>query len=197
MSWDILGIGAVANLGDSPDAIFDALCASRRAARRCAFRRDRYRGGYAYEIDDRPADGRDEPLRATRWLTVAIRQALADAGLTEDLGQVRCSSARPCASSAAPSCGGARTPAVPGRPALRTRARRGLRHGAGAHLRQRLLGVARRARPRHRPARPGHGGHGRGRGQRLLTESAFGTLDRVQNDIRARCGRSTPRTPGC
>ncbi|MEU6732761.1 beta-ketoacyl synthase N-terminal-like domain-containing protein [Streptomyces physcomitrii] len=82
MSWDIIGMGAVANLGDSPGAVFEALCASResRAPLR-AFDRTRYRGGYAYEIDDRPADGADEPLRATRWLTTAVRQALADAGL--------------------------------------------------------------------------------------------------------------------
>ncbi|WP_263167582.1 beta-ketoacyl synthase N-terminal-like domain-containing protein [Streptomyces sp. SCSIO ZS0520] len=89
MSWDIIGMGAVANLGDSPGAVFEALCASResRAPLR-AFDRTRYRGGYAYEIDDRPADGADEPLRATRWLTTAIRQALADAGLDEGLGRI-------------------------------------------------------------------------------------------------------------
>lgn len=88
MTWNITGTGAVANIGDTPARIFDALCAGQetRAPLR-AFDRANYRSRYAYEIDDRP-DGKDEPLRATTWLIHAIRQALAEAGLSEDLSRV-------------------------------------------------------------------------------------------------------------
>jgi 3-oxoacyl-(acyl-carrier-protein) synthase len=86
VSWDITGMGAVANLGASPQAVFDALCTGEESRTPLhAFAADKYRGGYAYEIDDRPVPGQDEPFRATRWLTAAIRQAVADADLGEDL----------------------------------------------------------------------------------------------------------------
>ncbi|MFF8264285.1 beta-ketoacyl synthase N-terminal-like domain-containing protein [Streptomyces virginiae] len=89
MNWDITGIAAVANIGASPEEIFAALCAGQesRAPLR-AFDPDKYRAGYAYEIDDRPEGGGDIPRRATRWLTTVVRQAAADAGLGEDLSQV-------------------------------------------------------------------------------------------------------------
>ncbi|WP_235614480.1 hypothetical protein [Streptomyces ambofaciens] len=45
---------------------------------------------YAYEIDDRPEGGGDIPRRATRWLTTVVRQAVADAGLGEDLSRYPC-----------------------------------------------------------------------------------------------------------
>lgn len=88
MSWDIAGMGAVANVGSTPDEIFRALCAGRelRAPLR-AFDLTKYRSRHAYEIDDRTG-GADEPLRATRWLHQSIDQALADAGLEPDLRDV-------------------------------------------------------------------------------------------------------------
>ncbi|MGW1500959.1 beta-ketoacyl synthase N-terminal-like domain-containing protein [Streptomyces mirabilis] len=89
MTWDITGMGAVANIGGSPQEIFDALCSGRESRTPLkAFDRDKYRAAYAYEIDDRAVEGRDEPLRATRWLATAVRQAVADAGLGDDLSQV-------------------------------------------------------------------------------------------------------------
>lgn len=82
MSWDITGIGAVACVGGNPYDIFDALCAGHSGlAPLRAFDPSKYRAWGAYEIDDRAALGRDEPGRATRWLRVAVEQALADAGL--------------------------------------------------------------------------------------------------------------------
>jgi 3-oxoacyl-(acyl-carrier-protein) synthase len=89
MSWDITGMGAIANVGTGPDEIFDALCVGREArAQLRAFDVSKYRSRYAYEIDDRAEPGQDEPLRATRWLRLAIEQALADAGLGEDLSDI-------------------------------------------------------------------------------------------------------------
>jgi 3-oxoacyl-(acyl-carrier-protein) synthase len=84
MTCDIVGIGAVSSIGGDPRAIFGALCAGRtgRAGLR-AFDRSRFRAQFAYEIDDRPGPGKDEPYRATRWLRAAILQAASDAGLTE------------------------------------------------------------------------------------------------------------------
>ncbi|MEW2082474.1 beta-ketoacyl synthase N-terminal-like domain-containing protein [Streptomyces sp. NPDC005283] len=87
MSWDITGIGAVAGIGNDPYEIFDSLCAGRSGlARLRAFDLDKYRAQHAYEIDDRTGPGHDQPLRATRWLETAVAQALADAGLDEDPG---------------------------------------------------------------------------------------------------------------
>ncbi|MEU5159636.1 beta-ketoacyl synthase N-terminal-like domain-containing protein [Streptomyces sp. NPDC020875] len=89
MTWDITGMAAVANIGASLEDIFAALCAGQesRAPLR-AFDPGKYRAAYAYEIDDRPAAGGDIPRRATRWLTTVVRQAAADAGLGEDLSQI-------------------------------------------------------------------------------------------------------------
>lgn len=89
MSWDITGIGAIANVGSNPDEIFTSLCAGREGrAQLRAFDVSKYRSRHAYEIDDRPTPGTDEPLRATRWLRLAIAQALADAGRETDLSEV-------------------------------------------------------------------------------------------------------------
>ncbi|MFD6334857.1 beta-ketoacyl synthase N-terminal-like domain-containing protein [Streptomyces niveus] len=89
MTWDITGMAAVANIGASPREIFAALCAGRESRKPLkAFDPDRYRVAYAYEIDDRPETGGDIPRRATRWLTTVVRQAVADAGLDEDLSHV-------------------------------------------------------------------------------------------------------------
>lgn len=89
MSWDITGIGAIANVGSDPEEIFQALCAGREArAQLRAFDVSKYRSRYAYEIDDRAEPGQDEPLRATRWLRDAVGQALADAGLGTELTDI-------------------------------------------------------------------------------------------------------------
>ncbi|WP_438306572.1 beta-ketoacyl synthase N-terminal-like domain-containing protein (plasmid) [Streptomyces sp. HUAS TT11] len=88
MTWDITGLGAVANLGVTPEEIYGALCAGKETRTPLnAFDTAQYRARYAYEIDDR-AGGEDEPLRATKWLTAAVRQALADASLPEDLSGI-------------------------------------------------------------------------------------------------------------
>ncbi|MGW2476998.1 beta-ketoacyl synthase N-terminal-like domain-containing protein [Streptomyces sp. NPDC001665] len=89
MSWDITGMAAVANIGASPSEIFAALCAGQESRKPLkAFDRDKYRAAYAYEIDDRPEGCGDVPRRATRWLTTVVRQAVADAGLGKDLHQI-------------------------------------------------------------------------------------------------------------
>ncbi|MET9450373.1 beta-ketoacyl synthase N-terminal-like domain-containing protein [Streptomyces cinerochromogenes] len=89
MTWDITGMAAVANIGASAQEIFAALCAGQESRKPLkAFTPDKYRAAYAYEIDDRPRGGGDIPQRATRWLTTVVRQAVTDAGLDEDLSQV-------------------------------------------------------------------------------------------------------------
>lgn len=88
MTWDIIGLGAVSSVGASARATYDALCAGRdgRAPVR-VFDTASYQAGHAYEIDDRGPEG-DRPLRATGWLLTAVEQALADAGLDDDLTDV-------------------------------------------------------------------------------------------------------------
>jgi 3-oxoacyl-[acyl-carrier-protein] synthase II len=98
----IAGTGALASVGDTTDAVFDALVAGRtgRAELR-GFPREDFRAGYAYEIDDRagprpkrpgergeapgrggrPAGPSDAPGRATAWLLTVVAAALRDAGL--------------------------------------------------------------------------------------------------------------------
>ncbi|WEH37858.1 beta-ketoacyl synthase N-terminal-like domain-containing protein (plasmid) [Streptomyces sp. AM 4-1-1] len=89
MTWDITGMAAIANIGATPEEIFAALCAGKESrAPLKAFDPAKYRAAYAYEIDDRPEAGVDLPGRATRWLTTVVRQAAADAGLGKDLAQV-------------------------------------------------------------------------------------------------------------
>ncbi|MFK0142675.1 beta-ketoacyl synthase N-terminal-like domain-containing protein [Streptomyces murinus] len=89
MTWDITGMAAVANIGATPGEIFAALCAGQESRTPLkAFDPDKYRAAYAYEIDDRPEGGGDIPRRATRWLTTVVRQAACDAGLGEDLAQI-------------------------------------------------------------------------------------------------------------
>ncbi|WP_031076422.1 beta-ketoacyl-[acyl-carrier-protein] synthase family protein [Streptomyces sp. NRRL WC-3742] len=89
LSRPIVGMGAVASTGSGVDELFEGLCEGRtgRAELR-GFDRTRFRAQYAYEVDDRPAPGRDVPARATKLLIEAIGQAAEDAGLGEDLGGV-------------------------------------------------------------------------------------------------------------
>ncbi|WP_263170051.1 beta-ketoacyl-[acyl-carrier-protein] synthase family protein [Streptomyces sp. SCSIO ZS0520] len=89
MSWDITGMGALACVGGTPAGIFDSLCAGRGGLGPLqVFDHEKYRARQAYEIHDRARPGVDEPGRATRWLLAAIDQALADAGHPEDLAEV-------------------------------------------------------------------------------------------------------------
>ncbi|MEE6259654.1 beta-ketoacyl-[acyl-carrier-protein] synthase family protein [Plantactinospora sonchi] len=83
----ITGAGAVASTGAATGEIYQALCAGRSGlAPLRGFDPSRFRATHAYEIDDRPGPGVDEPMRATRWLLDAVAAALRDAGLDEDLG---------------------------------------------------------------------------------------------------------------
>ncbi|MFJ9178070.1 beta-ketoacyl synthase N-terminal-like domain-containing protein [Streptomyces sp. NPDC102360] len=89
MSWIVTGMGAVASIGGSADEIFASLTEGRSGlAKLRGYDRSRFRASVAYEIDDRPAPGVDEPLRATRWLEQAVAAAVADAGIGEDLSGV-------------------------------------------------------------------------------------------------------------
>ncbi|AZM56512.1 3-oxoacyl-ACP synthase [Streptomyces sp. WAC 01529] len=89
MTYPILGTGAVASIGADPDEIFDSLCAGRSGlAPLRAFDRSRFNAQQLFEIDDRQTDGVDEPGRAGRLLVEAVRQAVLDAGLSEDLAEI-------------------------------------------------------------------------------------------------------------
>ncbi|WP_431776837.1 beta-ketoacyl-[acyl-carrier-protein] synthase family protein [Streptomyces cucumeris] len=89
MSQLVTGAGAVASVGEGVDEIFRALCAGTSGLHELrGFDQDRYRGRHAYEIDDRPTPGTDVPGRATAWLLRAVEEAVAQAGLGEDLSKV-------------------------------------------------------------------------------------------------------------
>ena len=82
MSGDIVGMSALCALGETVPDIHAELCAGRSAAAPvAAFDPSRYRARLAFEVPDRAGPGRDEPLRATRWLVRVVREALADAGV--------------------------------------------------------------------------------------------------------------------
>ncbi len=85
----ILGMGAVASVGTGVDDVFEALCAGRTGLHTLrGFDETGFRARHAYEIDDRPVPGRDVPGRATAFLIAAVEEALASAGLSEDLAGV-------------------------------------------------------------------------------------------------------------
>jgi len=85
--WSVLGAGAVASIGTGVAEFFDALCAGKQGlAPLRGFDPGNYRSTSAYEIDDRPGPGRDVAGRATSFLLAAITEALADAGLGDELG---------------------------------------------------------------------------------------------------------------
>ncbi|MCJ0871743.1 beta-ketoacyl synthase [Streptomyces sp. AP-93] len=89
MSWIITGMGAVASIGGSVGEIFGSLAAGRSGLGELrGYDRSKFRAQVAYEIDDRPAPGVDEPLRATRWLEQAVAAAVADASIGEDLSGI-------------------------------------------------------------------------------------------------------------
>ncbi|WP_069816838.1 beta-ketoacyl-[acyl-carrier-protein] synthase family protein [Streptomyces sp. TP-A0874] len=88
-SRPIVGMGAVASTGSGVDELFESLCQGRSGlAALHGFDHTRYRTRHAYEVDDRPVEGEDVPARATALLTTAIAEALADAGVGEDLSGV-------------------------------------------------------------------------------------------------------------
>ncbi|MFF0149235.1 3-oxoacyl-[acyl-carrier-protein] synthase II [Amycolatopsis sulphurea] len=83
----IIGTGAVAAIGGSPAEIFESLCAGKSGlAPMRGFDRSFYTGERLFEIDNR--DGGDVSGRATAFLLDAITQALAEAGLDEQLGDI-------------------------------------------------------------------------------------------------------------
>ncbi|WPB92987.1 beta-ketoacyl synthase N-terminal-like domain-containing protein [Streptomyces malaysiensis] len=89
MSQLVTGAGAVASVGEGVDEVFRALCAGISGLGELrGFDQERYRTRHAYEIDDRPAPGADLPGRATDWLLRAVGEAVAQAGLGEDLSEV-------------------------------------------------------------------------------------------------------------
>ncbi|EGE42840.1 3-oxoacyl-ACP synthase [Streptomyces sp. SID4928] len=89
MNYPIIGAGAVSSIGGDPDAIFASLCEGRSGlAPLRAFDRSRFNAQRLFEIDDRETEGVDEPGRATRFLVEAVRQAVEDAGLPEDLAGI-------------------------------------------------------------------------------------------------------------
>ncbi|MFF2650679.1 beta-ketoacyl-[acyl-carrier-protein] synthase family protein [Streptomyces sp. NPDC058045] len=89
MTYPIIGTGAIASIGADPGEIFDSLCAGRSGLGPLkAFDRTRYNAQQLFEIDDRRDEGVDEPGRATRFLVHAVRQAVRDAGLPDDLSGI-------------------------------------------------------------------------------------------------------------
>lgn len=81
----IVGLGAVASVGRTAGEIFDNLCAGVSGLGPMAgFDHSCYGATKLFEVDDR-RDGVDTAGRATALLLDAVAQALADAGLGEDL----------------------------------------------------------------------------------------------------------------
>ncbi|HEY1617137.1 MAG TPA: beta-ketoacyl synthase N-terminal-like domain-containing protein, partial [Streptosporangiaceae bacterium] len=80
---------AVASIGGTPEEIFSALCDGTSGVHELrAFDLDRFHARHAYEIDDRSPAGQDAPGRATKWLCRAIGQALSAAGMPHDLTDI-------------------------------------------------------------------------------------------------------------
>lgn len=87
MSLPVVGMGTVSGVGRSRAEMFANLRAGKHARSPMrGFDPEWYTASQLYEVDDR-TDG-DRPLRATGFLVDAIAQALADAGLREDLSGV-------------------------------------------------------------------------------------------------------------
>lgn len=86
MSGTITGLGAITSVGRGAGELFNNLCQGRSGlAELRGFELSRFRVKHAYEVDDRPGPGQDIPGRATRLLLDVVGEALADAGLGEDL----------------------------------------------------------------------------------------------------------------
>lgn len=86
--WPIVGVGAVSSIGSTAQEMFDALCSGRHGlATMRGFAPDLYTSDSLFEVDDRNGSA-DRPGRATGFLLRAIAEALADAGLPEELGDI-------------------------------------------------------------------------------------------------------------
>ncbi|WP_229844616.1 beta-ketoacyl synthase [Streptomyces cinnamoneus] len=80
--WPIAGTGAVSSVGATTAEVFTALCAGRGAPRPVrAFDTARLRTRHAYEITD-------PPQQPAAWLCRAVAEALAQAGMPDDLCDV-------------------------------------------------------------------------------------------------------------
>ncbi|WP_034269682.1 beta-ketoacyl-[acyl-carrier-protein] synthase family protein [Haloechinothrix halophila] len=89
MSPVITGASAITSVGTNVDEFFSALCSGNTGLHELrGFDKGHFRATHAYEIDDRPAQGVDVPGRASKWLSEAIAQAVAQAGIGEDLSDV-------------------------------------------------------------------------------------------------------------
>lgn len=89
MTWLVTGVGAVASVGGNADETFASLVAGRTGHGELrAFDRASYGAEYAYEMHDRPIQGKDLPRRASRWVCEAVAQAATDAGIGTDLADV-------------------------------------------------------------------------------------------------------------
>ncbi len=85
----ITGMGAIASVGRDVDELFDNLCRGQSGHSELrGFDATRFRARHAYEVDNRPVEGKDVPGRSTALLIDAIAQAAAHAGLGEDLSGV-------------------------------------------------------------------------------------------------------------
>ncbi|WP_051772457.1 beta-ketoacyl synthase N-terminal-like domain-containing protein [Saccharothrix sp. NRRL B-16314] len=86
--WAIAGVGALSSVGRTAEEMFDNLCAGRTGLRTLrGFTAEWYTAQHLHEIDDLDAYP-DVEGRATRFLLDAIGQALADAGMPQDLAGV-------------------------------------------------------------------------------------------------------------
>ncbi|HEY4022435.1 MAG TPA: beta-ketoacyl synthase N-terminal-like domain-containing protein [Pseudonocardiaceae bacterium] len=87
--WIVAGTGALNSVGRTAEETFAGLCSGVSGLSELrAFDADKFRVRHTYEIDDRARPGVDEPGRATRWLLAAIAEAVADAGIDENLGDI-------------------------------------------------------------------------------------------------------------
>lgn len=86
--WAVAGVGALASIGRNAGELFDAL--NERTSGLAPLRRfdaTRFRAHSAYEIEEAPPRG-DRPGRASELVCQAVAEAVADAGIGENLADV-------------------------------------------------------------------------------------------------------------
>lgn len=82
MKYSITGSSMITSIGRNRDECFKALCDLKKGNGRLKyFDSTRYKNKIAFEIDDRPAGGKDSSLRATNWLVNVIQDAIHEAKL--------------------------------------------------------------------------------------------------------------------
>jgi len=88
--WAVAGTGMITSIGATSGEVFDALCAGRSGlAPLRGFDPKLFRAQHAYEMPEPTrTTGVDRPLRATDLLGRAISEAVADAGIGDDLSRV-------------------------------------------------------------------------------------------------------------